>query len=523
MAMLCIYMNKPRIPLNTISMKQFLRVGRIGFAIVLTTLSLFVLNLKTHAQTVSCNGYNPWVSTQVYTNETVFYENKLYQATWYNVNMVPPSNTSNGQPWVFIGDCSLPISPATTSCENLSTWSASVAYNGGAEVMWNGYKYTASFYNTNTQPDVNTNTPWKLIAACGSPASLTIGGTPLSTFTAFAASTSAAQSFTLTGSNLSNNVVTITAPANFEISLSQASGYTSSLQITPQSGSVSATIYVVYSPSGVGTDNGNIVISATGVTTQQIALTGTAQAIWLANGTNIYNANSGNVGIGTGATTPTEKLTVNGNGLFSGTLKATGITLSSGAGIGKVLTSDANGLASWQAADLSSAWKLAGNSNIDESHFIGTTNAKPIIFKTNNLEAMRILSNGKISIGDSYVPTDYKLSVNGKIIATEVAVFIRSQWPDYVFSSDHKLMTLGEVERYIKTHKHLPGMPAASEVETQGMKVGEINTLLVEKVEELTIHAIEHEKLIKEQKAMIDQLIELTKAQQERIEKLETK
>lgn len=498
-----------------------MKAGKITALILLAILSLFTSKLQ--AQTVSCNGYNPWVATQVYTNETVFYDNQLYQATWYNVNMVPPSNTSNGQPWVAVGTCSLPISPATTSCENIATWTNGIAYNGGAEVVWNGYKYTASFYNIDVQPDINANTPWKLIAACGSPASLIVGGTPLSSFTAFAASVSAAQSFTITGSNLSDHIVTITAPGNFEISLNEASGYSSSLQLTPQSGTVSATIYVVYSPSGVGTDNGNIVISATGVTTQNIAVTGTAQAIWIASGTNIYNANTGNVGIGTGATAPSEKLTVTGNGLFSGTLKATGISLTTGAGEGKVLTSDATGAATWQPADFSNGWKLEGNNNIEESHFLGTTNAKPIIFKTNNLEVMRILSNGKISIGDSYVPTDYKLSVNGKIIATEVAVFSRNKWPDYVFSSEYKRMSLSEVEKYINTYKHLPGMPSAEEVEKEGIKVGKINTIIVEKVEELTLSAIEHEKLLQEQKAMINQLLQLTKAQQERIEKLETK
>jgi hypothetical protein len=401
-------------------MNQSMRIGRIAFAILFLLLPF--VSPKVNAQTtVSCNGYNPWVATQVYTNETVVYQNQIYQATWYNVNMVPPSNTSNGQPWVAIGSCSLPITPATTSCENLSTWSASVAYNGGAEVVWNGYKYTATFWNQNAQPDVNPNHPWHLVAACGSPASLVIGGTPLSSFTAFVASVSAAQSFTVTGSNLSDHIVTLTAPANFEISLNQSSGYSSSLQLTPQSGSVSATIYVVYSPSGVGTDNGNIVISATGVTTQQIAVTGTAQAIWIANGTNIYNANTGNVGIGTGATAPSEKLTVTGNGLFSGTLKATGISLTTGAGLGKVLTSDATGNASWLPADFSNGWKLVGNSNADINSFIGTTNNRPLILKANNEEGLRI-TNGKVSIGDAHVPAGYKLAVNGKIIATEVAV-----------------------------------------------------------------------------------------------------
>jgi hypothetical protein len=109
-------------------------------------------------------------------------------------------------------------------------------------------------------------------------------------------------------------------------------------------------------------------------------------------------------------------------------------------------------------------------------------------------------------------------------------VFARNKWPDYVFSSEYKRMSLSEVEKYINTHKHLPGMPTAEEVEKEGIQVGDINTILVEKVEELTLHAIEHEKLIQAQKELIEvqqkqnaELRSLMEVQNKRIEKLETK
>lgn len=58
-------------------------------------------------------------------------------------------------------------------------------------------------------------------------------------------------------------------------------------------------------------------------------------------------------------------------------------------------------------------------------------------------------------------------------------------------------MPLNELEKYIKENKHLPNMPTAKEVEKNGADIGEINRLLVEKIEELTLYILEQEKRIK--------------------------
>jgi hypothetical protein len=517
----------------------------------LLVLGLILSSLQSFSQTtVSCNGYNQWVATQPYTSNTVYLNGVLYQSRWYNVSTDPSThNTTADQPWTVIGNCAQPIIPGTVSCANISAWSSSTIYNGGAQVTYNGFRYTAAFWTQGDQPDVNNNYPWRLDASCQSPASLSVTGT-LSNFTAYVGSLSTAQSITITGTNLSNNTVTITAPANFEISLNQTTGFTSSLQLIPASGSISATIYVVYSPAGLGTDHGNIVITSTGVTTQNIAVTGTAQAIWLAAADYIYNANTGNVAIGPYTLPLTARLNVNG------TVKSTGIQLTTNPGDGKVLTSDVDGNGTWKAADFSNGWKLAGNNNTDLTSFLGTTVAQPVIFKTNNVEAMRIASdgtigigysssplpaklsvngntyvNGKLSIGDSpYFNTDFALSVKGKIIAERVTVLLNTTWPDYAFAPDYKLMSLGQVEKYIQQHKHLPGIPSEAEVKEKGIELGDMNVLLLEKVEELTLHAIEHEKTIEAQTAQIanqqklnEKLLQLLEKQNSRIEKLENK
>lgn len=69
-------------------------------------------------------------------------------------------------------------------------------------------------------------------------------------------------------------------------------------------------------------------------------------------------------------------------------------------------------------------------------------------------------------------------------------------FPDYVFAQSYKLMPLEQVEAYIKTNHHLPKVPSAKQVLKEGMSVGQINVLLMEKVEELTLHTIAQHKQI---------------------------
>nr|WP_315421982.1 hypothetical protein [uncultured Pedobacter sp.] len=118
-----------------------------------------------------------------------------------------------------------------------------------------------------------------------------------------------------------------------------------------------------------------------------------------------------------------------------------------------------------------------------------------ITFSTfDNTERMRISPFGNVGIGTNN-PTE-KLSVNGNIRAKEIKVEA-ANWPDYVFDKDYKILGLDELNAYIKQHKHLPEMPSAKETETNGVELGEMNKLLLKKVEELTLHLIEKDEQLK--------------------------
>ncbi len=111
---------------------------------------------------------------------------------------------------------------------------------------------------------------------------------------------------------------------------------------------------------------------------------------------------------------------------------------------------------------------------------------------------------GNVGIGTSTPSAAYKLSVNGSIRTKEVVV--ESGWADFVFAKDYTLRPLKEVEAFIAAHKHLPDMPTAAEVQENGVKVGEMETKLLQKIEELTLYLIEQQKQMEVLKTKLSQL-----------------
>jgi hypothetical protein len=105
---------------------------------------------------------------------------------------------------------------------------------------------------------------------------------------------------------------------------------------------------------------------------------------------------------------------------------------------------------------------------------------------------MRIDTNGNIGIGTTN-PGIYKLAVNGTIAAKEVIVDV-SIFADFVFEENYKLMSLSEVEKYIKKNKHLPNIPSEKEVKAKGLGLGEMQAKLLQKIEELTLYVIDLKK-----------------------------
>lgn len=120
-----------------------------------------------------------------------------------------------------------------------------------------------------------------------------------------------------------------------------------------------------------------------------------------------------------------------------------------------------------------------------------------------SVQRMRIHPEGNVQIGQQRPLSshaDYKLAVDGKLVAK--SVYVTSQgWADFVFEPDYKPMALPALETYLQQNKHLPHIPAAKEVEANGINVAEMNAKLLQSVEELTLHVIALNKRVQELEA----------------------
>lgn len=132
-----------------------------------------------------------------------------------------------------------------------------------------------------------------------------------------------------------------------------------------------------------------------------------------------------------------------------------------------------------------------GNSNYGQAHLALCTSNAWNPYTAVPVERMRITSSGNIGIGTSN--PKFMLDVNGGVRAREVKVEA-GVWPDYVFSRFYSLPDLFDTERFINENKHLPGIPSASDVQKNGIDLGEMNAKLLEKIEELTLYLIEMKK-----------------------------
>jgi hypothetical protein len=229
-------------------------------------------------------------------------------------------------------------------------------------------------------------------------------------------------------------------------------------------------------------------------------------AQWTTSGNNIYNTNTANVGIGT--TTPAVKLDVKGS------INTSGVTLYNN---WDNVISSFDSIWNYQLIGTYRGWDYkavylagynagnaaaSGTNMVTERVYIGNPT-----FNSNYL-SVNLLTGG-VGIGTT-APGSFRLAVEGKIGAREVRVTSTTPWPDYVFGSQYQLPSLQSLKDYIKNNSRLPNMPSANEVKENGIELGDMNTRIVEKLEELTLYIIElnakMEKLEKENEALRSQL-----------------
>lgn len=105
--------------------------------------------------------------------------------------------------------------------------------------------------------------------------------------------------------------------------------------------------------------------------------------------------------------------------------------------------------------------------------------------------------NGKLTCKDKLKVEGLETSyINADMMKTDNLVLKMDHAADFVFDETYQLETLENVEIYVRKNKHLSGVPSASQQASEGVDVAEMNNILLQKVEELTLYMIELKKEI---------------------------
>jgi hypothetical protein len=213
---------------------------------------------------------------------------------------------------------------------------------------------------------------------------------------------------------------------------------------------------------------------------------------------NLFLADDGNIGIN--KKDPKAKLDING------TLNTNGrVTFKEGSfnlALGNAYSSNLNFGTSYigfNAVRDNGNWTLTGDGANNGGGVIWSSIWGDIYFAS--IPKSSSNSGGAQTLTDTQLKEHVKLQLTaaGVLKAKEVQVTLAG-WPDFVFDKDYKLPTLSEVAQFITENQHLPNVPSAAEVEANGLNLGEMNAILVLKVEELTLYILDLQKQINELK-----------------------
>ncbi len=228
----------------------------------------------------------------------------------------------------------------------------------------------------------------------------------------------------------------------------------------------------------------------------------------------VLKATGENVGIGT--TNPEKKFTVQGS-----------VLLGNGNHYENIILETGQSVTSFHGVFDIKPRTIPGSGTAKHlTHFKNVTNTSGTGTTRHN-----VAIDGNLALGTT-TTGNHKLAVEGSIGAREIKVEVGT-WSDFVFKKDYNLPTLQEVEKHIAQNGHLKDIPSATEVENNGIFLGEMDAKLLQKIEELTLYTIQQQKEIDTQKEKIQQiekentilnnlLKQMTKLQK-RIEVLESK
>lgn len=110
-----------------------------------------------------------------------------------------------------------------------------------------------------------------------------------------------------------------------------------------------------------------------------------------------------------------------------------------------------------------------------------------------SIRSFALTDNAIQVMGTTGTTRNFAVKANGEVFARKYTTTLAAI-PDYVFEPSYKLMDFAQLRQYIQLNHHLPNVPSAKEYETNGVDLGEMNRVLLEKVEELTLYILQLEE-----------------------------
>ena len=118
----------------------------------------------------------------------------------------------------------------------------------------------------------------------------------------------------------------------------------------------------------------------------------------------------------------------------------------------------------------------------------------------------KLLLTGQVGINTGSTNSSYSLCVSGGILTDKINIMHTRHWPDYVFSSDYQLMPLADLKAFVTENHHLPEVPSENDIMTEGVEIGDMQGILLKKIEEMTLYILQQQEQIDKLEQRINEL-----------------
>lgn len=170
--------------------------------------------------------------------------------------------------------------------------------------------------------------------------------------------------------------------------------------------------------------------------------------------------------------------------------------------IGGELYTDINGIKTYfgKDSDRDDAWIGTKSSH---GLYLGTNGGSGLYMDAGSHNVYVGLIDSDVAKIRAELKDKFNLFVAKGVLSEDYSIAPKGNWSDFVFNRDYKLNAILDVETFIQKNNHLPDVPSAQQVAEEGYSQHEMNKILLQKIEELTLYTIQQQKEINTLKSQL--------------------